>query len=123
MSYTRRYGSASVIYANRRHWFRHSLERAKPLGVALWPLFKPRWWAKQKLAGDSRYYGDGGTIHHSGHLDVETYEGKVVAVWFRCQMLPFEQHDVKADRAAQMTRAAEDLPGLTGVEIRDRERI
>ena len=46
------------------------------------------------LGSDTRYYGDGTTIHSTGHLDVEVFEGKVVAVWFRCQMLPFEQADV-----------------------------
>ena len=118
MSYRR----GAVIYASRRHWLRHRLERSRPLGVPLWPVFKPSWWAKQKLAGDSRYYGDGGTIHHTGHLDVEVYKGQVVAVWFRCQMLPFTQHDVDGRRAEDMTRASEHLPGLTGVEVRDKEK-
>ena len=79
-----------------------------------------RWKAKQKLAGKSRYYGDGGTWHQSGYLDVETYKGKVVAVWFRCQVLPFQQTKVDLERATEMSRGNEHLPGLTGVEVVDR---
>lgn len=75
---------------------------------------------KQKLAGEAgaRYYGDGGTIHGTTHLDVEVDpDGKVVAVWFRCQVLPYRVfHRTATDRYGE-----EDLtPGqLTGVEIRD----
>lgn len=82
-------------------------------------LDRLRWKAKQKLAGTSRYYGDGGTIHHSGYLDVETYKGEVVAVWFRCQVLPFKQTEVDAERAREMRRGNDYLPGLTGVEVQD----
>ena len=39
------------------------------------------------------FYGDGGTIHRTGVLDVEVDAGQVVSVWFRCKMLPFKQHD------------------------------
>lgn len=80
------------------------------------------WAAKQALAYPSRYYGDGGTIHASGLLNVETdSKGNVVAVWFRCQMLPFAQHRVNSDRATEM-RGADDLPALTGVEVLDKPR-
>jgi len=79
-----------------------------------------RWRLHQAIAGDSRYYGDGGTIHHTGRLDVETFKGKVVDVWFRCQVLPFHQVEVTPDRAAEMTRAMErGAPAMTGVEVRD----
>ena len=39
----------------------------------------------------NRYYGDGGTIHGTGHVDVELdpATGEVTAVWFRCLNLPF----------------------------------
>lgn len=69
----------------------------------------------------TRYYGDGGTIHHSGHLDVETKDGKVVSVWFRCQLLPFSQTEVHESRADSMTAvyAQHDMPELCGVELRD----
>ena len=81
-----------------------------------------RWKAKQKLAGPSRYYGDGGTIHHSGYLDVETFEGKVVAVWFRCQPLAFKQVRVDTLRGTEMDDMYEDYGSnylLTGVEVVD----
>jgi hypothetical protein len=82
------------------------------------------WAAKQALAKPSRYYGGGGTIHSSGELDVETdKKGNVVAVWFRCQTLPFEQHRVDRDRVNEMRRMyGEQMPTLTGVEVLDRER-
>lgn len=50
-----------------------------------------RWALLQALAGDGRrFYGDGGTIHHSGTLDVcQDQSGAVTQVWFRCQNLPF----------------------------------
>ena len=40
----------------------------------------------------NHYYGDGGTIHGTGHLDVEVdpKTGEVTAVWFRCLNLPFK---------------------------------
>ena len=75
-----------------------------------------RWRIKQRLAGPSRYYGDGGTLHHSGYLDVETHNGTVVAVWFRCQVLPFKQTEVGTDRASVMEDMS-SAPGITGVEV------
>lgn len=78
-----------------------------------------RWLKKQKLAAPSRYYGDGGTIHSSNHLDVETKDGRVVAVWFRCQQLSFVQTEVGENRAESMiTNFWAGMP-LTGVEVVD----
>lgn len=80
------------------------------------------WDQKQELASPSRYYGDGGTIHGSNTLDIETdLFGMVVAVWFRCQMLPFRQTTVDDLRAASMCLAYRDgdIPALTGVEVLD----
>lgn len=92
---------------------RYRLERSK-----LWPLVKPRWWAKQKLAGEgNQYYGNGGTIHSTGHLDVEIGpDGHVVSVWFRCLTLPFEEHRVDGRRAQEMNGHARPA-GITGIEI------
>lgn len=74
---------------------------------------------KQVFAKPSRYYGDGGTIHSSGEVNVEIdQKGKVVAVWFRCQMLPFDQTIVDEERARSM-RSVTDLPRITGVELLD----
>lgn len=95
----------------------------------LWGLVMPRWWLKQKLAGKGyRYYGDGGTIHHSGQLDVETFHGTVVAVWFRCQPLPFHQVEVESNRAIEMEEMSwgndrrsgvNKKVDLAGVEVSD----
>lgn len=49
-------------------------------------------------------YGYDGTIHSTTHLHVETNKGKVVAVWFRCMPIPFEQCPVDPERAAEMER-------------------
>ena len=82
-------------------------------------FFRSRWQKKQDLASPARYYGDGGTIHATGFVDVETYRGEVVAVWFRCQPLPFEQERVDKERAAEMKTMS--LPvGIAGVEVLDR---
>lgn len=80
--------------------------------------FWTRWARKQRLAAPARFYGDGGTIHATEHLDVEVHAGKVVAVWFRCQVLPFEQHDVDLRRAVEMGHMQAPA-GMTGVEILD----
>ena len=72
---------------------------------------KDAWRVKQELAAPSRFYGDGGTIHSTGHLDVEVDDnGVVVAVWYRCLTLPFVQHK---------SRGFADNPHsrITGVEI------
>jgi hypothetical protein len=48
------------------------------------------WQRKQKAVAPDRYYGDGGTIHASGTIDIQVdADGRVVAVWFRCQNLPW----------------------------------
>lgn len=96
-----------------------------------------RWKAKQSLAGDSHFYGDGGTLHQTTGLDVEVHNGEVVAVWYRCSMLPFKQVEVDEERSREMKRAHSEVDGgvtmfghpvnpylspgvvLTGVEIRD----
>lgn len=94
------------------------------------------WWATRdwrrrqnefKRTG-TRYYGDGGTIHRSGHLNVETFRGTVVAVWFRCQPLPFDQTEVDGPRATDMQAmygnpqegkpAGDNGVVLHGVEVR-----
>jgi hypothetical protein len=82
-----------------------------------WQIKHPRWAAKQQLASPSRYYGDGGTIHHSTDLDVEVHQGQVIAVWFRCQQLAFQQRDVGPERARGMQHVSG--AALTGVEVLD----
>jgi hypothetical protein len=82
---------------------------------------KSKFQQKQELAAPARYYGDGGTIHQTGEVNVELHEGKAVSVWFRCQMLPFTQREVGEQRAREMYFAYNDGAGsrLTGVEIVD----
>lgn len=67
----------------------------------------------------TRFYGGNGTIHSTGYVDVETYEGEVVAVWFRCSMLPFKQTEVGDARAEEMFDEASDsiLPNINGIEF------
>jgi hypothetical protein len=80
------------------------------------------WQRKQDAAAPGRYYGDGGTWHQTERLDVEVDEaGRVVSVWFRCQMIPFEQVQVGRERAIEMRSANTGLPRLTGVELLDEQ--
>lgn len=67
----------------------------------------------------TRYYGDGGTIHHTNVVNVETdKKGNVVSVWFRCAMLPFDQRIVSEERAKSM-RSVTNLPAIHGIEFKD----
>lgn len=85
------------------------------------------WWrtrrirAKHKAAAltGARYYGSGGTIHQTGYLDVEIYDGQVVSVWFRCMPLPFRQANIKENRAKEMSRLGPVKHIITGVEIKE----
>lgn len=63
-------------------------------------------------------YGNRGTIHHTEHLDVEVDKnGKVVAVWFRCALLPFQQHNVDDTRAVEMRLSQDNLARLKNVTV------
>ena len=65
-----------------------------------------RWNRLQRAAKPGRFYGDGGTIHSSTWVDVEVdRQGRVVAVWFRCQQVPFTDTLVDDTRAAEMDEA------------------
>jgi len=67
-------------------------------------------------------YGDDNTIHRTNHVDVEVDEyGKVVAVWFRCSLVPFEQVEVDVDRAKDMESAyANHPPGIKAIVFEHR---
>lgn len=69
-----------------------------------------------------RFYGDGGTIHSSVELDVETRDGMVLAVWYRCQPLAFRQVEVGYSRATELTEVIQSYgaPMLRGVVLEDR---
>ena len=48
--------------------------------------------AKPNTVEKEDFYGGNGTIHQTGTIDVQMDKhGHVVAVWFRCRMLPFTQ--------------------------------
>jgi hypothetical protein len=75
--------------------------------------------AKQDAAhlSGARYYGDGGTIHGTNHLDVcLNGEGQVVEVWFRCQLLPFR---VSTHTHADGFELGQPPISITGVEVID----
>lgn len=73
---------------------------------------------KQAVHAPDRFYGSGGTIHPTEHLDVEVCDGLVVGVWFRCQQLPYQVTRVQRDEVPVHFRA-EQLPKLKGVVVRD----
>lgn len=87
------------------------------------PWSKTLFQRKQALAKPGRYYGDGGTIHSTGVVNVEVdTNGRVVSVWFRCQPLPFDTTVVTPSRAAEQRRMYEkDVGRISGVEIVDPE--
>jgi hypothetical protein len=73
-----------------------------------------RWALWQALAGDGhRFYGDGGTIHQSGTLDVCQDAHEVTQVWFRCQNLPFRVSGGRSD-------VINPNIGVSGVVVSDR---
>jgi hypothetical protein len=71
-----------------------------------------------------RYYGSDMTIHQTTGVDVEVdKDGKVVAVWFRCQPLPFKQADAsdrRADEMRQMYSGRSDAPSIEAVVLREK---
>lgn len=76
---------------------------------------KTAWELKQELAAPDRFYGDNATIHSTTILNVETHNGEVVSVWFRCQPIAFDQTEVDDDRATAMK--AMGSPRITGVQV------
>lgn len=70
-------------------------------------------------------YGHNGTIHGTQYLDIEVRNGEVVAVWFRCCMLPFKQCDASSSRAKDMREASKEVNArckLNAVDIDTGER-
>ena len=69
--------------------------------------------AKEFRYGDTPD-GDRNTIHASTDLNVEVDKhGIVVAVWFRCIALPFDQTVVDGPRAREMRHAYADGQAVT----------
>lgn len=75
--------------------------------------------AQPVVAG--RVYGHDRTIHNTEDLSVEVNaHGRVVAVWFRCQALPFHQSNVSWERCNEMRAAYRwSIPRLTAVHVVD----
>lgn len=65
--------------------------------------------AESKDDAGAYIYGEDRTIHRTTWLDVETFHGTVVAVWYRCMMLPFNQTEVEGPRATEMEFATDRL--------------
>ena len=58
-----------------------------------------------------RYYGSDMTIHTGGEVNVELDDaGHVVAVWFRCQPLPFTESNRGEARAQEMREMYQHHP-------------
>ena len=71
-----------------------------------------------------RKYGWDMTIHGSSELDIETDDrGLVVAVWFRCQALPFSQVAADEERANEMHAMymSMSLLKIVGLELEEPE--
>jgi hypothetical protein len=65
-------------------------------------------------------YGDDRTIHRTDHVNVELdSHGTVVAVWFRCLLMPFTASVADPARAAEMRAAYRHhpLPGIKAIVI------
>lgn len=65
-------------------------------------------------------YGRDNTYQHTEYFDVETRDGKVVAVWFRCQMVPFQQTEVDRQRASDMKSVYDgspEVPRVVSIEL------
>ena len=75
------------------------------------------WALRQVLAGESgRYYGDGGTIHHTGQLDVDVdSSGRPTAIWYRCLTLPFQ---INKRRFGEPAVSNPRELSITGIEYR-----
>lgn len=71
-------------------------------------------------------YGHDKTIHRTTALDVETYKGKVVSVWFRCMALPFQQDEATEERANEMERMSKEInekEEIHAIDIKRREVV
>jgi len=57
-------------------------------------------------------YGDSGTIHRTGQVNVERdmQTGEVVAVWYRCRLLPFTDTEAGPGRVHEMRDAYRKRP-------------
>ena len=62
-------------------------------------------------------YGYNKTWHRTHQINVETHEGRVVAVWFRCMALPYTVSNWGAARARDMDLMYADKDGPHSFKI------
>lgn len=81
-----------------------------------------RWWSG-RVQFDEKIinYGYNKTIHRTTEVNIERdpRTGVVVAVWFRCMMLPFTDSTVDQERANEMRQAYQNgpVPKLVAVDV------
>lgn len=62
-------------------------------------------------------YGYNKTWHRTHQINVETHEGRVVAVWFRCMVLPFTVSDCGETRAIEMDKLYGEPEGPSAYKV------
>jgi|SRR5215831_4574287 len=119
----RRRTLAALRQATRRPWSGLSGQEAELMRAHPFDRPAPEFSALQAAARGLglRYYGSEGTIHQSGEVNVEVFNGEPVAVWFRCQMVPFDFTPVDEKRANEMLDMAISPrdPRLVGLVLKD----
>lgn len=77
---------------------------------------------KRKTVEDSEnFYGGDKTWHSTGTVDVQlNKKGEVVAVWFRCRMLPFTQ-SVRDFDGEHYVPVPESLGSIKGIVFEGEE--
>ncbi len=67
-------------------------------------------------------YGDDRTYHHSGEVNVEIGPGgHVVAVWFRCRLLPFTESFVNMRRRSEVREIPQsELAGIKAIVFEEK---
>lgn len=68
--------------------------------------------------GRAMIYGHDKTIHSTKEVNIEIGpDGRVVSVWFRCLLLPFDVTNVNAARADEMEKAYQKNPPRAVIAI------
>ena len=76
------------------------------------------------MSEETRFYGRDGTIHRTEqlHIELDPEDGEVVAVWFRCQALPFTLTTTTEKRSLELKDMYRDhpMPAIVGVTLKDK---
>lgn len=117
----------TIADASSRKWILHGVIKrpyrwhhavrdwARNLRLSMFSSDARRWRLKQKAAQPGHYYGDGGTIHASGTIDIQMHKGKVQMVWFRCLHLPFTVSELDKNDSGNGA-GSNDKISITGIE-------